>query len=78
LEKFLSDGKLYNEKLLINLDNLEYEFLFRIAFNEKTVTVYKADILRGSKKSAIGLHINLAKAFGFPSDDLDNITKKIK
>ena len=63
----------YTKCITENLCVLDNEYLFRIPFNEKTVTAFKGDITRRPKKPAIDLYINLAKILEFPSDGFDFI-----
>jgi hypothetical protein len=73
------DNNLYNgyyyAELSGRLGNLPNNHPLRITYNGKTVTAYKGDVGRGGPRNpAIDLHINLAKALGFPSNGLDYVT----
>ena len=71
----LYDGGYYYAELSGRLGNLEDDCPLRISYNGKTVTAYKGDVGSGGRrKPAIDLHINLARALGFPTNDLDYVT----
>ena len=68
------DGRLYYAELSGRLGNLPYGHPLRISYKGRTVTAYKGDVGRGGPRNpAIDLHINLAKALGFPYG-LDYVT----
>ena len=71
----LYDGGLYYAELSGRLGNLPNGHALRISYNGRTVTAYKGDVGKGGPRNpAIDLHINLAKALGFPSNGLDYVT----
>ncbi len=71
----LYDGNYYYAELSGRLGNLPNGHPLRITYNGRTVTAYKGDVGRGGPRNpSIDLHINLAKALGFPSNGLDYVT----
>ena len=62
-----------------NLNDGGYYYLpfghqLNITYNGRTVTAYKGDVGKGGRNNpAIDLHINLARALGFPNG-LDYVT----
>ena len=71
----LYDGGYYYAELSNRLGNLPFGHSLRISYNGRSVTATKGDVGRGGPNNpAIDLHINLARALGFPSDGLDYVT----
>ena len=70
----LYDGGYYYAELSGRLGNLKNGYPLRISYGGRTVTAYKGDVGRGGPRNpSIDLHINLARALGFPTDDLDYV-----
>lgn len=71
----LYDGGFYYAELSGRLGNLPFGHRLTISYNGRSVIASKADVGKGGPHNpAIDLHINLAKALGFPSDGLDYVT----
>ena len=71
----LYDGGYYYSELSGRLGNLKHNSPLRITYKKTTITAYKGDVGKGGPKNPeIDLHINLAKALGFPSNGLDYVT----
>ena len=70
----LNDGGYYYAELSNRLGNLPFGHQLKITYNGRSVTASKGDVGKGGKNNlSIELHINLARALGFPNG-LDYVT----
>jgi hypothetical protein len=71
----LYDGGYYYAELSNRLGKLPFGHQLTITYNGRTITASKGDVGKGGRNNpSIDLHINLARALGFPEDGLDYVT----
>ena len=71
----LYDSGYYYAELSNCLGKLPFGHQLKITYNGRTVTASKGDVGKGGRNNpSIDLHINLARALGFPSNGLDYVT----